>query len=276
MYCSASFRLIDFSGVRKKFLTSCCVSRAATDEILLLAAQVRDDRADRADDVNARVIVEAAILDREHGLHHPRRNRGERHLAPLLPAGADERGEERRVERDLVGAPLAGLEAADAYHLRRQRGLRRLLRRGPRQVERRADDHALLIAVARDERDGVAFQHELAGLLDPRSLGIPQVVQPIDQLPDAKRLAAIELERTRVDAGQDAIAFAVEPRVNLPREEDPVVAEDADDRDGADEKEDADDEPRAPGHADDEALEPAGRAPAARGCRGPRRHQPRR
>jgi hypothetical protein len=26
MYCSASLRLSDFSGVRKKFLTSCCVS----------------------------------------------------------------------------------------------------------------------------------------------------------------------------------------------------------------------------------------------------------
>ena len=25
MYCSASLRLSDFSGVRKKFLTSCCV-----------------------------------------------------------------------------------------------------------------------------------------------------------------------------------------------------------------------------------------------------------
>ena len=39
----------------------------------------------------------------------------------------------------------------------------------------------------------------------------------------------------------------MQPRVDLPREEDPVVAEDADDRDGADEKEDAEDDPRAPG-----------------------------
>ena len=73
----------DFSGVRKKFLTSCCVMRAAADEILLLAAQVRDDRADRADQIDAGVVVEPAVLDGQHRLHHARRDRRQ-----AAPAGA--------------------------------------------------------------------------------------------------------------------------------------------------------------------------------------------
>ena len=66
---------------------------AAADQVLLLAAQVRDHRADGANQIDAGVVVEAAVLDGEDGLDHARRNGRERHLPTLLAARADERGE---------------------------------------------------------------------------------------------------------------------------------------------------------------------------------------
>jgi len=46
------------------------------------------------------MVVEAAVFDGEHRLHHARRNRGQRDPPTLFTARADERGEQRRIERD--------------------------------------------------------------------------------------------------------------------------------------------------------------------------------
>ena len=78
-----------FSGVRKVFLTSCCVSVLPPARYFLVAEEVGEDRAPRSDGIDARMIVEAAILDREDRLPiMRRRNRLQRHVAPLLAAPA--------------------------------------------------------------------------------------------------------------------------------------------------------------------------------------------
>ena len=55
---------------------------------------------------------------------------------------------------------------------------------------------------------------------------VAEVVQPVDELVRRQRLAAVQLERAGEDAGIDPLHFAVDPRVDHPREEDVVVAHD--------------------------------------------------
>ncbi len=89
---------------------------AAADQVRAIAAQVGDDRADGADDVHARMVVEAAVLDGEHRLHHARRNRGQGDAPTLFTARADERGEQRRIQRDPRHRRVVHLDARHAEH----------------------------------------------------------------------------------------------------------------------------------------------------------------
>jgi hypothetical protein len=57
-------------GREEEVLDELLCERAAADEILLLATQVRDDSADRPDDIHAGVVVEPAVLDGQHSLNH--------------------------------------------------------------------------------------------------------------------------------------------------------------------------------------------------------------
>ena len=77
-------------------------NRAAAGHVRLRAAQVRQERADDADRIDARVVVEPVILDRQHRVDHLRRNHRQRDLALLLALAADERRQHRRVERQLL------------------------------------------------------------------------------------------------------------------------------------------------------------------------------
>ena len=84
-------------------------------------------RADHADRIDAGMLVEAAILDREHRLRHARRDGGERHRPPLLAlaAASEVSTGASSVSRSLALAPSSSrcTRSADA----RRRRLRRAL-----------------------------------------------------------------------------------------------------------------------------------------------------
>ena len=82
------------------------------------------------DRIDAGMVVVAAILDREHGLHHAIGNRGERDRPALLALAAGERRQQRRVEHQPLGRLVADLEPLHAVGAWRRR--RRLARRGVR------------------------------------------------------------------------------------------------------------------------------------------------
>ena len=93
------------------------------------------------------------------------------------------------------------------------------LARRRRPLKDDADDLALELARLRGTIDDrAAVDGELAGLLERRALRVAEVVQPIDELPLGQRLAAPQLERPREDARQDAVALAVQARVDQARE----------------------------------------------------------
>ena len=106
-------------------MTSCCVSVLPPRRYVLLPKTLRNDRADDADRIDAGMVVEAAVLDREHRLDHLLRDRLQRHVAALLAAGGDERRDERRVERDAFDVVFSADGSSIVLDPRRLRGLRR-------------------------------------------------------------------------------------------------------------------------------------------------------
>jgi hypothetical protein len=175
------------------------------------------------------MVVEAAILDGEHRLHHARRNRGQRDAPPLLTARADERGEQRRVERDARHRRAVHLDARHAEH-----GAGRAAGRGAGlgcwKLTRTSRPWRCRPG---QQHDGAAADGELAGLLARARAARTQIVEPVDELVIAEGLALVQLEGPRVDARQHAIALAVQSCVNLPAEGHPPVTEHADGRHSA-------------------------------------------
>ena len=94
-----------------------------------------------------------------------------------------------------------------------------------RLLEEDAHGLAVTVAAAGDDGDGSGTDRELAGLLDSRALRVPEIVQPIDDLRGAERLALAQLQRSREHARQHALALAVEPRFDLTGEGHVVVAQ---------------------------------------------------
>ena len=130
------------------------------------------------------MVVEAAVLDGQHGVAHVLGDLGQRHLAPLLAAGGDERGQERRFERDPADRRAVG-GALDAPDRRRRRGPRL----GAGRAEDDADQRAFLLAAADGQLDGVVAEGELAGFGGLRAAGIAGIVEPLDQAVRGQRLA---------------------------------------------------------------------------------------
>ncbi len=87
--------------------------RARAGQVRAFAADVAEEGADDADRIDARMIVEAAILNREHGLLQPIGNHGQRH-GPALLALAAERCQQRRVEREPFARTIGELELEHA------------------------------------------------------------------------------------------------------------------------------------------------------------------
>ena len=72
------------------------------------------------------------------------------------------------------------------------------------------------VAAARDHGNGACAHGKLAGFLDPRPLRVAEVVQPVDDLGGAERLAFAQLERPREHTRQHPFALAMEARFDLP------------------------------------------------------------
>ena len=194
--------------------------RAAAAEILLPAGHVVPDGRGDADRVDADVIVEPPVLDREDRIDHVLRDVLERDVPAFLAPRRHERRDERWVERQLF---WPGLLAHDLQVVDRGRflGLRRP------HPEHDADGLALPIAVPRDEHDGVASDREFAWLPGLGSIGVAKLVQPVDELPRRYGLAPADLEGTREHARVDPLHVPLQPRVDHAREDDVVVAEHA-------------------------------------------------
>jgi hypothetical protein len=77
---------------------------------------------------------------------------------------------------------------------------------------------------ARLDRDDAGLAHELAWLLEHPALGVPEVVQPVDELPLGERLATPELEGPSKDTRQHALAGALQALIDQPGERYVVVA----------------------------------------------------
>ena len=154
-------------SVRKKLRASCCVMVLPPTRYGRLPKMLVNTAPTMRIGSTPGMVVEAAVLDREHRLLHPRRNGVERDAAALLARAGHQRGQQRRVERDALDALACGLDSDDALRRRRRR-LRGLLADDRRLRERHGDDLAGLIAAARQQDDGAAIDREFAGALDAR------------------------------------------------------------------------------------------------------------
>ncbi len=163
------------------------------------------------------MIVEAAILDRDHRLDHARRNRAQRYVAPFL-APFDQRREQRRIHRHFLDRLAlrhrldAGERPGDPLLVGREGEAQRL---------------AGAIAAARNHRERVTPDGEFPGLLDARLLRIAEIVEPIDHLAQRDALPLAHRQRPREDARIGARELAVHARVEQPREGDVVVSDGA-------------------------------------------------
>ena len=208
------------------FFTSCCVivlpptRYGLSPEMLVMSAPDHPDR------IDARVLVEAAVLD------------GQDRVAPRAAGSACRRTWRRFSRSPLISEVSSGgssvtasrraavhhvepLEAFGAGGRRRGAGLRH-----GRLAERRADG----LAGERRPSAGTSVTVCADTANSPAPLGrgrsrVAEVVEPIDQLPLAERLPAAQFHRPRVDARQHPLALAVQPRVDQAREPDVVVAE---------------------------------------------------
>ena len=163
------------------------------------------ERAPRRQRVDARMRIEALVLDRQHGIPGVLRDGGERDVAALLPrARRHQRRQHRSVEGDCVARALAGegerANGAAAPSARRR--------------ERHFNGLPACGSASRPDHDRVAHHGELAGAPDPGTLRVAEIVQADDQIGLGERLAAAQLEGTRVDARQRSHPFPLQPCVD--------------------------------------------------------------
>ncbi len=193
---------------------SCCVMVLPPTRYGAIAEHVGEHRADDANRIDAGVVIEAPIFDRQHRFLHPRRNGFQRDAAALLARPGHERGEQRRIERDALDVLARDRNSCDALGRRRRRLRRLLLARDRRFREGDRHDLAGLVAAARAQQHGVAIDREVAGALDPRALRVADIVQPRDQFRLAEALTGLQRQGPREHARHGAIALAVETRVD--------------------------------------------------------------
>ncbi|MGC4084080.1 MAG: hypothetical protein QM736_18710 [Vicinamibacterales bacterium] len=212
-----------------------------------VARDAVDDGAGEANRIDARMVVEAPVFDGQHRVDDVWRQRTERDRSSLLTLGL-QRAEERRIERQAVTRIVVQLETDDAIGRLRfgwwRGGLAaRLRRRWRRHLERHLDAAPLELRGSRRDDDLIVGDRELARLGDAGPLGVADVVQPIDQLPFAQRLPRVDFERTREDAREHALPFAVQLPIDQAAERDVVITGDGreeDERDRDDKCGDAD------------------------------------
>ena len=136
-HASSTFRRNDFSRASRSvipgnifgmntFRATCCVIVLAAGHVVAPAAQVRNRRADDADRIDARMLVEPPVFDREHGLLH--RDRESRRAPPAAAFRVRRRrrawsGARRRAPADRVGlAPTSRRSTRSAGRCGARRG----------------------------------------------------------------------------------------------------------------------------------------------------------
>jgi hypothetical protein len=71
-----------------------------------------------------------------------------------------------------------------------------------------------LISTARQNDDVAAIDREVAGAFDSRALGVPDVVEPANQLRLAHVLPGLKGQRARKNSRHRAIALSVQPVID--------------------------------------------------------------
>ncbi len=186
---------------------------AAADEVRTIAKHVGHQRADHADRIDAGVVIEPAILDREHRFLHACRDRIQRDAPPFLARPGHHRGEQRRIERHPLETALGDLDPRDPLRRRRWR-LGALLAHHRRLREGDGDDLARLVAASRQDHHVVAIDRELPAAFHARALRIANVIEPSDQFRLAHALAGLQRQRPREHTRHGAIALAMKPRLD--------------------------------------------------------------
>ena len=143
-------------GREQRVLDDLLCERAAANEVRPVASEVRDQRADHADGIDARVIVETPVLDGQHRPRHAVGDDRERDETALLAAAVHERRDQRRLEREtLATAAPQHVDALDPP---------------PRRFERHAHGVGGGLSAARHERHLVPADRELAGPIHLRPM----------------------------------------------------------------------------------------------------------
>ncbi len=228
---------------------SCCVMVLAPDEISARAAQVREERPDHANRIDAGMLIEAAVFDGEHGLLDVRRNGRKRHPAAALPRRRRQSAQQRRIERHVVHARVADDDPRDD----RRRGAGGAVRIGRRPLE--AHGAAGVASAPRHHHDEVTRGRELAAVSRGLARRVAEVVQALHDIVAAERESRAQRERSTVDARNRTHAFALEARFDEQRELPVVVAGHA----GGDE------DGRCDRGGEDPCPAPAGEPPPHRG-----------
>ena len=96
---------------RNTLRTSCCVIVLPPARYVRRPVAYAEQRADHADRIDAGMLVEAAILDGEDGLHHTLGNRRERDRPRFSRSPVVERRQHRRIEVEPFARTRAELEA---------------------------------------------------------------------------------------------------------------------------------------------------------------------
>ena len=122
------------------------------------------------------MLVETAVLDREHRFDHRLGDHLEGHVAALLARVGDERRDEWSVERDPIGRVLVAGSSIVSIRV-----VSVLF--GGRPPNDQAHQLSLVIAVARDQHMASRPTVNSPGCSGARTMGVAEIVQPIDELP---------------------------------------------------------------------------------------------
>src|SRR5215469_303469 len=121
------------------------------------------------------MLVEAAILDRQHRFDEPWLNRTQRDRTPLLSFPCDEGGEYGRIERQALGWMQAELHARDVIGQPDGRPSFRWSAAVGQTLEGHLNELPPELRRPRDDRDGPAVDGELAGSFETRTLRVSEV-----------------------------------------------------------------------------------------------------
>src|SRR5262252_2202914 len=149
------------------------------------------------------MLVEAAVLDRQHCFDQARVNGTQRHRTSFFSFPCDEGREYRRIERQALGWLRTELQSRAVIG---QPDRSASFRRGGtvgQPLKGHLDGLSPELRRPGNNRHRPGVDDELAGLFDACALRVPEVVEAIDQLLVREGLPAVDLEWTGKYSGEN-------------------------------------------------------------------------